>query len=436
MRIETIQLKNYRCFENTKVDFDGKLTVIVGSNGSGKTAVLESIAVSLGTFFTGLDGLQGVSIKKSDARLKAYSMGESKDVQPQYPVEIIAEGVIGEKIIKWERSLNSSGGSTTIKEAKPLVDIARAYQKRLQNGDKNLVLPLIAYYGTGRLWDYHREKKAETFKDNTKTDGYIDSLGGTANLKLMMNWFQKKTMQMYQKNNMGIDSGLELGVVYAAMGKCFERITGYNNVKLSYNFDTNEIDCYYTDEEGLQMSIPLSMMSDGYKSTISLIADIAYRMVVLNPQLGADVLNKSDGVVLIDEVDLHLHPSWQHRIISDLQDIFPEIQFIVTTHAPAVISSVRSDNIVVLNGYEVIDANSETFGNDVNSILTDIMGASDRNPAIAELFARFNVLLNDGQYDEAENILNEIDEQRDYHDKEVAANRVKLKLERIRGGKQ
>lgn len=434
MKIKNIRLVNYRCFEDVEVSFHDKMTVIVGSNGSGKTSLLEGVAVSLGTMFTGLDGIQGVRIQKKDVRLQAYQMGESEDVQPQYPVEILSIGEIDGIEVRWKRSLNGADGNTTIKDAKEMTDISKEYQKRMRSGDPSLILPVLAYYGTGRLWNYHREKQTDTFRANTKTNGYIDSLDGTANTKLMMNWFRKKTMQMGQANANGFNSFLELPVVYEAMKVSYERITGYKDVKFLYNFDTNEIDCHYLDEMGLQMHMPLSQLSDGYKGTISLIADIAYRMAVLNPQLGTAVINKTGGIVLIDEVDLHLHPAWQHRILGDLQEIFPMIQFIVTTHAPAVISSAKSENLVVLNNYEALNVNSETYGNDINSILTDIMGVSDRTPAVAKLFSEFDLALNENQYDKAEKVLDEIDEQRDYHDKKVAANRVKLKLERIRGG--
>ena len=436
MKIKKITLKNYKCFEKIEVDFHDRLTVIVGGNGCGKSSVLEGVAVSLGTMLTGLDGLSGVSISRKDARLEAYRMGESEDIQVQYPVEIRAEGVVDAKEIVWTRSLNREGGSTTVKDAKQMLSVAKDYQRRLREGDRNLILPVIAYYGTGRLWDSHREKKADSFIKNTKTNGYIDSLDGTANIKLMMNWFQKKSVQMAQKSAVGFHAFLGLNAVYWAMARCFECITGYKEVKLLYNLDTNEMDCCYVDDDGFSMNIPLSQMSDGYKNTISLIADIAYRMAVLNPQLGTNVLKDTDGVVLIDEIDLHLHPAWQHRILSDLQEIFPKVQFIVTTHAPAVISSAKSENLVILENYEVLDAAAEIYGNDINSILKSIMGVSDRNPVIAELFEKFYSLLNDRQYDEAEKILDEIDEQRDYHDKEVAADRVKLKLERIRGGRK
>lgn len=316
-----------------------------------------------------------------------------------------------------------------------MTDISGKLQGRLRNGDKGLILPLIAYYGTGRLWDYHREKKSDIFKNNTKTNGYLDSLDGTANIKLMMNWFRKKTVQMAQKSVNGKNEACELTVVYGAMEECYKRVTGVEEVNILYNLDTNELDCHYLDEKGNQMRIPLSQLSDGYKGTISLIADIAYRMAVLNPQLGADVILKTDGIVLIDEVDLHLHPAWQHRILEDLQSIFPCIQFIVTTHAPAVISGAKSENLVILQGYDVASAGSEIYGNDANSILKEIMGVTERIPAVSKLFSQFNALLDEKQFDEAEKVLDEIDRQRDYHDREVAASRVKLRLERIRGGR-
>ena len=164
----------------------------------------------------------------------------------------------------------------------------------------------------------------------------------------MMNWFKKKTIQTMQICSEALGKSIELSVVYRAMQMCFQRVTGYSDVDFNYNLDTNEIECRYVDEDGLSMSVPLPQMSDGYKSTISLIGDIAYRMAVLNPQLGMDVIDETDGIVLIDEVDLHLHPAWQHRILGDLQEIFPKIQFIVTTHAPAVISSAKSENLVIL----------------------------------------------------------------------------------------
>src|SRR5699024_3839634 len=139
--------------------------------------------------------------------------------------------------------------------------------------------------GTGRLWDYHREKQSDLFGTNTRTNGYMDGLDGTAGVRLMMNWFKKLTVQKYQHQENGLGDIAELIAVYPAMEQCYNRITGRDDTKIQYNISTNESDVSYTEDAGERMRIPLNQLSDGYKSTISLVADIAYRMAVLNPQL-------------------------------------------------------------------------------------------------------------------------------------------------------
>ena len=95
--------------------------------------------------------------------------------------------------------------------------MGKNFEYRLQKGDTTLLLPIIAYYGTGRLWDYHREKQTNIFEKNTRTNGYIDSLSGTTNIKLMMNWFLKMTVQKYQNQENGYGPIPELEAVFSAM---------------------------------------------------------------------------------------------------------------------------------------------------------------------------------------------------------------------------
>ena len=101
-------------------------------------------------------------------------------------------------------------------------------------------------------------------------------------------------------------------------------------------------------ENGQWMSF--NMLSDGYQNIIRLAADIAYRAITLNPHLGADAVKETEGVVLIDEIDMHLHPSWQRNIIADLKKTFPRIQFIVTTHSPFIVQSLRAEELINLDG--------------------------------------------------------------------------------------
>ena len=115
--------------------------------------------------FTAFDGAKALTIDKENAHLKAYKIGSTNDVQPQFPVRISAWAEIDEETeIYWERALNTPKGKMTIKDAKQILDVAANYQKRLQKGDTSLILPIIAYYGTGRLWDYHREKATDIFE--------------------------------------------------------------------------------------------------------------------------------------------------------------------------------------------------------------------------------------------------------------------------------
>lgn len=318
--------------------------------------------------------------------------------------------------------------------AKEITSVGTDYQKRIRSGDTELCLPIIAYYGTGRLWDYHREKQNNVFETTNRLNGYTDCGDGTTNVKLMMNWFMERTIKKYQNQELGLGGIPELEAVYSAMETCFQRITGCDNVKIQYDMGSKELEVAYKDNNGEMMRIPINQLSDGYKSTISLVADIAYRMAVLNPQFLGDVCKETDGVILIDEVDLHLHPEWQQRILGDLTVIFPKVQFIVTTHAAAVISSAKSENLRIMKNQQVEMANAQVFGNDVNSIYNLIMDVPERDPDTAKLFNKFSELIISKKFDDAEEILNQIDEIRGGHYKEVSRNRVKLKLERIRGG--
>ena len=435
MYIKNLTLQNFKCFEHLEIDFHPNLAVIVGDNGSGKTSILEGAANALSTLFVGMDGLAGLKIDKNQVRLKAFHIGSTKDVQPQYPATVKASAVIGENEISWARSRNKPTGGPTVRDSGDIIKIGRQFQKRLRGGDTSLILPVVAYYGTGRLWDYHREKQNDVFKMNNRSNGYIDCVDGTANIKLMMNWFEKMTVQKYQNQELGLEKIPELEAVYAAMESCYKRITGSDFVKIQYNVGTKELEVAYKDSDGELMRIPINQLSDGYKSTISLVADIAYRMAVLNPQLLGEVCERTDGIVLIDEVDLHLHPTWQQRIISDLMEIFPRVQFIVSTHAPAVISSVKSENIVMLDNMEAYEPSGEIHGKDVNTIISGVMHAAERPVEIKELFNQFYDQIDKREVERAERILNLLKEKIGEDDSEIAGCNVKLKLLKIRRNK-
>lgn len=428
MKLEKLNLHNFRCFEDIEVVFDPNLTVIVGANGAGKTSILEGAAIAISSLFVKMDGLTGKKIEKDQVHLKSYTVGSTKDVQPQYSVTVGASGQVDDQEIKWERSLTSSTGQTTYGDAKEITSIGVEYQKQLRKGDTGLLLPIIAYYGTGRLWDYHREKQSDVFEVNNRLNGYLDCVDGTANIKLMMNWFAKMTIQKYQNQELGMGDIPELNAVYRAMEMCYRRITGYSDIKMQYNVGSKELIVAYKDNDGEFMRMSIDQLSDGYKSTISLVADIAYRMAVLNPQLLDSVCKETEGIVLIDEVDLHLHPAWQQRILGDLQEIFPKVQFIVSTHAPAVVNTIKKQHIRILRNLKIIPAPIETYGRDTNGVLKAIMNAKERPQFVLDAFTEFYQALDDGEYSRAEDILNQLEESVGENYPDLAALWVKLDL--------
>ena len=427
MFLKTITLHNFRCFSDLEVNFNNRLTVVVGNNGAGKSTVLEAAAIAAGTLTAAMDGLTNYGIKKSDAHYKCFELGSNVDIQPQFPVEITAVGDIDGKEVAWSRSLNSAKGRGSLASAKELTAIAGKYQERMRRGDKGLILPIISYYGTGRLWEQHRGKKDDTFEKNNRSNGYTDSLDGAANDNLMLKWFQKMTIQQLQRGQ----EIPEFTAVRMALEQVFASITGCSDVKVQFNLDMNEIEVLYFDTNNLHVRIPISQLSDGYKCTISLIADIAYRMAILNPQLLDKVLLETEGIVLIDEIDLHLHPAWQKRILKDLLEIFPKVQFIVNTHAPGVINSVKSDSVVILKNNGILPVADETYGKDANTILREVMEVAARPDDVKILFEQFYDLLDKCDWVQAGAVIEKLESIVGNNDAEVNACRVRLELEQM-----
>ena len=437
MKLKKTSITNYRCFKEAEIDFDDHTTLIVGKNGAGKTAILDAVAVAISTFLLGIDGGVSRSISKDDARYEFYDLDGTVDPQHQFPVSIDSIGdCLDKQAVKWVRSLNSENGNTTIKEARELTNISKEAQNRIMTGDKSLILPLISYYGTGRLYAQKKEKKnIKSLTEFKRQVGYVDCMAAQSNEKLMLNWFQIQTLKSLQEQQRTgvIEKPLLLKTVETAICKCFERISGSKNASIIFDLDTHRLVLNYENAYDSSRKFAMDEMSDGYKNTLSMIGDIAYRMAVLNPMLREKVLEETPGVVVIDEIDLHLHPQWQQTIISDLNTIFPKIQFIVSSHAPAVINSVAKEQIRILDNGEIYMPAAQTYGRDANSILREVMKVSERPMDITERLKAFYACMDNNKYDEADKILSEIEDVVGTTDPDIAAARTSLDLEKILG---
>ena len=160
----------------------------------------------------------------------------------------------------------------------------------------------------------------------------------------MMQWFEDMTYIQLQEGK----PIAELETVKKALRQCYMSCdTTITDASFQYNVKSQELEVTVSRDDSVE-KFPVQMLSDGEKGVISLVADIAYRMALLNPDLLEHVL-ETPGIVLIDEIDLHLHPAWQKKIVDDLIHIFPNIQFVITTHSPSVLANVRKEYVQTLN---------------------------------------------------------------------------------------
>lgn len=230
MRLKSVKLVNYRCFTDTEIEFDKHITLLIGKNGTGKSAILDAVAVSASTFLLGIDGGVSRSILKDDARYEFHDLNGTIDPQHQLPVSIESTGdCLDQKNVKWIRSLNSESGKTTIKDAGELTGLAKKAQNQIMTGDKSLVLPLISYYGTGRLYAQKKEKRnLKSLTEFKRQVGYVDCMAAESNEKLMLNWFQMQTLKSLQEQQKTgiLDRPLLLKMVEKAICRSFERISG------------------------------------------------------------------------------------------------------------------------------------------------------------------------------------------------------------------
>lgn len=430
MRIKELKIKNFRCYEDVEIKLNSNYTVLIGINGAGKTTILDAISIALGGYVSVFDGMGIYGINRNDSHYKMYEIGSAIDRQHQFPVGIYAEcDFNNKKNVSWVRTLNGEKGRTSSIRAKEIIEYASKVQDEIKKGNKEVVLPVIAYYGTGRLWMQKRDKNVKEMKENfSRLKGYIDCLDSASNEKMMLKWFEKMTYLELQEGK----KIPELEVVKQALSQSYKTLDEtIRTAEFIFKVKSGEIEVTIKRENGIVENLPLRILSDGIKSTLSMIADIAYRMAILNPQLLEDILKETSGVVLIDEIDMHLHPSWQKKIISVLCKTFPKVQFIFTTHSPSVLSNVPNKNILILDNFEIYPLENMTYGKDIEAILREVIRTEVRPKEVVEKLKLFNDMLDENKLSNAKDILKDLEKILGKDDSEVVERRVSLELEEI-----
>ena len=424
MKIKNIKLKNFRCFEELVIELNERCNVIVGVNGAGKSTILDALAISIGTYFAKIPTTYSLPIQKEDVLRKSYLTGSIISTEYQFPVVISTEGIANGEFIEWSRELNGLKNKTTVKNASNLIEVGHIQQQNIQNGVTDTTLPIFAYYGTGRLYKKKNNRITKLgIKKSSRLDGYTDALSLGTNEKQLLRWFEDMTLIKIQEDR----EIPELRTVKTAIEKCFEiGNKDVTDVSINYSVKSKDIEVSYRKNNEIE-KLPLHMFSDGIRITLTMVADIATRMAKLNPQLLDNVL-ETPGVILIDEIDMHLHPSWQSRIITSLLETFTNIQIITTTHSPIVISNIKSEYLRILKNNEIMNP-STNYNRELDDIVNNIMETDYRPEEVRNLINQINQNIDNEELEEAKELLDNLKDILGETDSEVISARNSIELE-------
>lgn len=408
MRIDQLTIKNFKKFADFTIDLHPQFTLLVGDNGTGKTTILDALAIAAGVWLVNIpDSILKNSrrnILTSEIRLEAIKNQTITQFIEHTPVQIEAKGEINGQSLKWLRQIKKSGSrtSTSNTEAKKALNLIQDIFNQVQAGEK-IWLPIIAYYGAGRAWlpSNQRNPKAKTKMEiSRRWDAFYDCFEERIRIGELHTWFHKEALSSL--NNQGQMSSSYEVVKHAILG-C---IPDSENLW----FDSKRAEIVIAIAGNSQ---PFSNLSAGQKMMVALIADIAIKIVTQNaaflpkestlkPEKLPEILEKTTGLVMIDELDVHLHPKWQRCIVNDLKNTFPSIQFVCTTHSPVILSEVEAKCIRFLEKEEEsieIFTPSDAFGLDVNRILNELMGVLERNQEINTQIHQMFQLIDDEEFD-------------------------------------
>lgn len=341
MRINQIELSNFRKYASARINFHPQFTLLIGNNASGKTTILDALAMLLSTYFQGARiATGGTTLKKSDARYIVVEKEGQVFLEPQPSVWLKATAVLSEveNSVVWSRELGDRGG-----KAKELIAHGTDIRKKVAKG-LSPDLPLLCYYGAGRLWELHRDVKTE--RPGSQLDAYRYCLDPKSDQYVFQKWFKRLTLSELQRKT-------EIPALQVVRNTIIQCIPGAKNFIFDINEDTLLIEL---EREGV---VRFSDLSDGFRNMVAMVADIAHRCTKLNPHFGSAAAQLTKGTILIDELDLHLHPKWQRRVIPDLRSAFPKIQFIATTHSPFIIQSANVGEVIDLDNLDISEGTQD-----------------------------------------------------------------------------
>lgn len=301
------------------------------------------------------------------------------------------------------------------------------YAQRIAN-DETSYLPILSYMSISRVNLTKRSDYGKAIKNllNDRRCGYIGCMDSVIDKTSILDWIKK----MSYESVLNEKSMPELVLFHEIISSIMQNVSALpEKPQIRYSADLGDL-AYI--ENDIMRSVHL--LSSGYQSLLWMAMDFAFRLALLNPELKTP--EDATGIILIDEIDMHLHPKWQWNILNAFRKTLPNVQFIVATHAPIILASCENCNLIQLKDFGQVRYLDSAFAYSVNSVLELRQGTYGILRELKEKISTFDHLLNEGKTDEAREVLSKMEQQFGYYNTDVIEARTELELETVLSEKE
>lgn len=409
MHIEQCTIENLGPIKKVELTFDPRFNVLTGVNGAGKSTILRALSVMLGRYHAAVrTGRASGTFSREQVRKKCASASVAINLRTDF---------IGENSsVSWFVRVSRPGNNlSTLSSSANLNTFARQVAQSIEHSPEGSSLPFAVFYTVNRaVLDI--PLRVRTKIDIAHYSVLTDALNqGSGSFRTFFSWFRDREDVENELRAEGYKTrDRQLSAVRSAISAM---LPGFDNLRvrrqpLRMLITKNDVD------------LQVDELSDGEKCLLAMVGDLARRLAVANPGLKNPL--KGAAIVLIDEIELHLHPAWQRNAVNNLQHTFPNCQFIVTTHSPQVISEAQPNGIVLLRD-GVMSRPSRSYGRDSNLILQELMGTSERPLWASDSLEKLYELIDDEDFTEARKELENLEQYLGASDPGLTAARTLLR---------